>query len=149
MATWQSLITSAGEKSFHSPIIILVHWRNIVWFRGFMQLISSLRRRARKRFLYYLHWMSNFQPSSSASEGDMWLYALHDKYFPASERLKVIDNVLVVWLPSLDVCKEIIQFCFYSLHFLAFISEWIFHLDERETWRTDWKAERVKKNYFV
>lgn len=54
----------------------------------------------------YSHWMSNFQPSSSASEGDMWLYALHDKYFPASDRLKVIDNVLVVWLPSLDVCKE-------------------------------------------
>lgn len=49
--------------------------------------------------------MSNLQPSSSASEGDMWLYALHDKYLPASERFRVIDNVLVVWLPSLDVCK--------------------------------------------
>lgn len=57
-------------------------------------------------FFHYSHWMSNFQPSSSASDGDMWLYALHDKYFPASARLKVIDNVLVVWLPSLDVCNE-------------------------------------------
>lgn len=53
--------------------------------------------------LWYSHWMSNLQPSSSASEGDIWLYALHDKYFPASERLSVIDNVLVVWFPSLDV----------------------------------------------
>lgn len=59
-----------------------------------------------KTIFLYSHWMSNFQPSSSASEGDMWLYALHDKYFPASERLKVIDNVLVVWLPSLDVCNK-------------------------------------------
>lgn len=49
--------------------------------------------------------MSNLQPSSRASVADMWLYALHDKYFPASERLNVIDNVLVVWLPSLDVCQ--------------------------------------------
>lgn len=57
-------------------------------------------------FRHYSHWMSNLQPSSSASEGDMWLYALHDKYFPASERLSVIDNVLVVWLPSLDVCNK-------------------------------------------
>lgn len=58
---------------------------------------------SRQKWCMYLHWMSNFQPSSSTSDGDMWLYALHDKYFPASVRLRTIDNVLVVRLPSLDV----------------------------------------------
>lgn len=54
----------------------------------------------------HLHCISNLHPSSNASDGTAWLYALHDKYLPASERLNVVDNVLVVWLPSLDVCKK-------------------------------------------
>lgn len=77
----------------------------------------------------YSHWMSNFQPSSSASEGDIWLYALHDKYFPASERLSVIDNVLVVWFPSLDVCgKSKREILFFSIFFFTSIrSTWTPH----------------------
>lgn len=82
-----------------------------------MCLCSKGKLKMRKIPLYS-HWMSNFQPSSSASEGDIWLYALHDKYFPASERLSVIDNVLVVWFPSLDVCgKSERKFIFFSIFF--------------------------------
>lgn len=100
--------------------------------------LRSAWKEGKKKTPHYSHWMSNFQPSSSASVGDMWLYALHDKYFPASERLKVIDNVLVVWLPSLDVCKtKQIKFHFYSISILLLFffqphrSEQTFHRNQK------------------
>lgn len=84
--------------------------------------------------MMYLHWMSNFQPSSSTSDGDMWLYALHDKYFPASVRLRTIDNVLVVRLPSLDVYrrevkreKNQIKFPFFSKVLLLLLMYFSIH----------------------
>lgn len=102
------------------------------------KLFAKCLKRREKKTPHYSHWMSNFQPSSSASVGDMWLYALHDKYFPASERLKVIDNVLVVWLPSLDVCKtKQIKFHFYSISILLLFffqphrSEQTFHRNQK------------------
>lgn len=61
--------------------------------------------------------MSNFQPSSNGSDGTAWLYALHERYLPASDLLNVIDKVLVVWLPSLDVCSIFIYLFFQTTNF--------------------------------
>lgn len=96
-------------------------------------------------FFHYSHWMSNFQPSSSASDGDIWLYALHDKYFPASARLKVIDNVLVVWLPSLEVCNEKIK-----INFISAASFFQFFLLARKYFFFPWRARQwVAENYMA
>lgn len=48
--------------------------------------------------------MSNRHPSSKVSDCIAGLKARHNRYRPESALLSVIDNVLVVWLPSVDNC---------------------------------------------
>lgn len=48
--------------------------------------------------------MSRRHRSSRTLAGTAWLYARHERYLLASECERTMLNVLVVWLPSLDVC---------------------------------------------
>lgn len=82
-------------------------WENCedtgVCFKKFSQ-ISSFPRYQTAFYTDYLHCISSFQPSSRPSFWKIVFLAWQERYFPASSLSTMSDNVLVVVLPSFEVC---------------------------------------------